>query len=241
MVRRAHLGTLKTCGAVIMRESDAGEFPCLPSALDSLYAIFDPGAPERGRSGYARNRFPSSSGGADSDSFLSSVLRLEDIERHKDVLPRALELLAVADNADHSWPIMNKIAAHWQGWPESERAAIQAFVRAWWRVTLSAFPRRLDVYEFFDIVGTVRVDIDPYLSYWESDTGEPAARHLAWLVRDFTVHSASSDEWYETLDRWIDGTAPRMILERALSAHPDARAGQEISSALDLVRSWARG
>jgi hypothetical protein len=224
-----------------MRGSDASEFPCLPSALDGLHTIFDPGAPERGRSGYARNRFPPSSGGADSDSFLSDVLRLEDIERHKDVLPRALELLAVADSADLSWLIMNKIAAHWQGWPESERAAIQAFVRAWWRVTLSAFPRRLDVYEFFHIVGTVRVDIHPYLSYWEGDRGEAAARHLAWLVTDFTVHSASSDAWYETLDRWIGGMAPRTILERALSADPDPRAVQEISSALDIVASWARG
>ncbi|GAB2819409.1 hypothetical protein GCM10027176_24830 [Actinoallomurus bryophytorum] len=78
-------------------------------------------------------------------------------------------------------------------------------MRAWWRATLSRFPRRLDVLEFLSIAGIMRIDVHPYLSYWASRADEPAVRHLAWLVMGFTVHSASNDKWYEILDSWIDG------------------------------------
>lgn len=209
-------------------------FPYLRPALDGLYATFYPSA----GSEHQGSRQPP--GEADLNSIMTNVLRLQEIDRHKYILPRALELLAeeVVDSADYAWVIMNKIAAYWHDWPHGERIAIQVFMRAWWRATLSRFPRRLDVFEFLGIVGIMQVDIRPYLSYWVSRTDGSAMRHLAWLVMDFTVHSASNDRWYETLDTWIGGVEPSRMLEEALSAGPDVEVAREFSAARDVLRSW---
>jgi hypothetical protein len=201
-------------------------FPALRPALDGLYATFDPS--------------PQPPGEADFGAIIKNALQLQEFERHKRVLPRVLELLAeeVVDSAAYSWVIMNRIAGGWRDWPHDEQTAIQAFIRAWWRATLSRFPRRLDVFEFLSTAGVMRIDLRPYLSYWASRADGPAVRHLAWLVMDFTVHSASNDRWYETLDSWIGGIEPRRMLEDALSAGPDAEVAREFSAARDVLRSW---
>ncbi|GLY87486.1 hypothetical protein [Actinoallomurus iriomotensis] len=227
-----------------MQESDAEDFPCLRSALDALYVTFGSGAGSENRqSGSVRVGSLLPPGEANFDSFMSGIMRLENIGLHKEMLPSVLELLGkeVVDSADYAWLIMNGIAVYWQDWPEGERAAIQVFMRAWWRATLSEFPRRLDVFQFFNIIGTMKIDVYPYLSYWENCADRPAVRHLAWLVTDFTVHGASNARWYDELESWIDSVAPRRILEAALSADPDAVVAQEISSALNIMRSWGRG
>jgi hypothetical protein len=94
------------------------------------------------------------------------------------------------------------------------------------------------VYELLTIAGVMRIDIRSYLSHWASRADEPAVRHLAWLVMDFTIHSASNDSRYAVLDRWIGGTEPRRMLEDALSAGPDAEVAREFSAARDVLRSW---
>jgi hypothetical protein len=217
------------------------EFPSLRAALDGLYVTFyvNAGA-ENQESRCGDIGLPRLSGEADLNSIMANVLRLQEIERHKYILPRVLALLAeeVVDSADYAWVIINKVAAYWRDWSHDERIAIHVFMRAWWRATLSRFPRRLDVYEFFSIVSIMQVDIRPYLSYWARRADGPAMRHLAWLVMDFTVHSASNDRWYETLDTWVSGVEPSRMLEDALSAGPDVEVAREFSAARDVLRSW---
>lgn len=224
-----------------MNKSEPGnEFLPLRPALDGLYVAFDPSADsEERRSTCVDVRLPRPPDEADFDSIKSRTLGFHEIERHKRILPRLLELLAIEHGVDYAWSIMNNLGVRWQNWPHDERVAIQVFMRAWWRATLSTFPRRLDVFEFLSIVGVMRIDVRPYLSYWARRTDVPAVRHLAWLVMDFTVHSAANDKWYEMLDSWIDGREPRRMLEGALSAGPAAEVVLELSAATDVLRSWA--
>jgi hypothetical protein len=214
-----------------MSESLVHTFPSFDSALDELYGTFG------SRSGI-RGGDPGRA-----ETSMSDVLGLEAIEQHKDILPRTLELLGreVVDSGDYAWLILNKVAVRWRDWPKRERLAIEVFMRAWWRAALSEYPRRLDIFELVDIIGTMGLDIRAYLSFWETRSDRPAIRHLAWLVEDFTVHSASAEEWYDVLERWIGSIAPRRMLEAALSAESDSQAAQEISAALNIWKAWAHG
>jgi hypothetical protein len=214
-----------------MNKSSAQNFPCLDAALGDLYGVFS--SPSKIRDGNSEG----------AEIYMASVLRIEALERHKDMLPTALELLGkeVVDSADYAWPILNKVAASWRDWPRRERLAIEVFMRAWWRAALSEYPRRLDIFELVNIIGTMGIDVRAYLSYWESRSDGPAIRHLAWLVRDFTAHSSSTQKWYDVLDGWIGGMSPQQMLEAALSVESDMQAAEEISAALDIWRAWVRG
>ncbi|GAB2819483.1 hypothetical protein GCM10027176_24920 [Actinoallomurus bryophytorum] len=221
-------------------ELDNG-FPALRPALDGLYATFDTSVEsEKQRSSCVDVRLPRPPGEVDFDSIMAKVRAFREVGQHKCILPRVLELFAeeVDRSVDYAWNTMNAIGVRWRDWPHDEQAAIQVFMRAWWRSTLSTFPRRLDVLELLSIVGVMRIDVRPYLSYWASRRDVPAVRHLAWLVMDFTVHSAANDRWYEMLDSWIDGIEPRRMLEDSLSVGPDAEVALEFSAARDVLRSW---
>ena len=222
---------LETAWSHNMNESVANKFPSFDSALDELYGTFGSSSGMRG----------GDLGSA--ETYMSDVLRVEAIEQHKDMLPRTLELLGkeAADSANYAWLIMNKVAVRWRDWPKRERLAIEVFMRAWWRAALSEYPRRLDIFELVDIIGTMGINVRAYLSFWQSRSDRPAIRHLAWLVEDFTVHSASTEEWYDVLDHWIGSMAPRRMLEAALSAESDSQTAHEISAALDIWKAWASG
>jgi hypothetical protein len=162
-----------------------------------------------------------------------------DIVELKHFLPRVLELFAHEEVEDTTtvWTFMNRIGAAWHDWPDDERSAIRAFLGAWWRTTLGEYPRRLDVMEVLGVVGVLDVPVGPYLAHWETRRDEAAARHLAWLVRDFACHSASADEWYAALDRWIEGPVVRRLLE-AVSAASTREVAAEFRHAREILDQW---
>jgi hypothetical protein len=164
-----------------------------------------------------------------------------DETEFKHFLPRVLELIArdeVVDDSAVAWGVMNKVSACWLDWPDDERAAIEAFSGAWWRATLTEFPRRFDMRDVLESIGVLNMPIAQYLAYWETLSDEAAARHLAWLVGDFSVDAASNDEWYEVLDRWIEGPAVARLLDAATSAASTPEVAAELRRARAIHDLW---
>ncbi|MEV0203457.1 hypothetical protein [Nonomuraea sp. NPDC050691] len=156
----------------------------------------------------------------------------------KHYLPRLLELL-ITEEMD-GWfvgPILaGRTATHWGSWPDDERGAVVAAVGAWWRETLSAYPRELDAEQLLEIIGSeFRLDPAPYLAVWEERAGEEAAaRHLAALVRDWRSRVVSGNAWYAVVDAWVAGPAPVRLLREGLAGTRSPRAERELRNALEL-------
>ncbi|WP_204058526.1 hypothetical protein [Microbispora corallina] len=90
------------------------------------------------------------------------------------------------------------------------------------------------------IADGLELDLAPYLSVWESTTTEAAARHMAWLMNDYTLSVAHGAEWYALLDDWIRGPAPAAILERGFFSAGSTEVAQELSDAFETHHIWSR-
>ncbi|MEV1199493.1 hypothetical protein [Microbispora rosea] len=165
-----------------------------------------------------------------------------DVEEFKHYLPRLLELLILEElDGLHAPSLMLRLGVRWQTWSKIEQEAVIGTVGAWWRQTLSSYPRDVDGMDLIEIIADdLKLDLAPYLAEWESNTTEAAARHMAWLMHDFTVAVAHGAEWYALLDRWIRGTAPAVILERGFFSASSPEVAQELSDALETHRIWSR-
>jgi hypothetical protein len=164
-----------------------------------------------------------------------------DEAEFKHFLPRVLELIAqdeIVDDSAVAWGVMNKINPRWRDWPSDERTAVETFTGVWWRATLREFPRRFTVMDVLESIGALCLPIAPRLADWETLTDEAAARHLAWLVGDFSVGSASDDQWYAVLDRWIRGPAVARLLAAAVSTASDPEVRAELDHAREIHDLW---
>ncbi|MFF3665807.1 hypothetical protein [Microtetraspora malaysiensis] len=166
-----------------------------------------------------------------------------DIDEFKHYLPRLLELLILEelDGFLHAQSLMLRVGVRWRSWRQTEQRAITATVGAWWRHTLSNYPRDVDIMRLIEIIADcLELDLAPYLAKWESNTAETAARHMASLMQDFTVTVARDTEWDRLLDNWIRGSAPAEILEAGFFSASSPEVAQELSNALEIHRIWSQ-
>ncbi|MFC3980057.1 hypothetical protein [Streptosporangium jomthongense] len=159
----------------------------------------------------------------------------------KHFLPRLLELLVMEELNGFLYAdiTMMRIGNAWKSWRRPEREAIVAVCDAWWRHTLNHYPRGVDVMMMIEaLADDLGLDLAPYLAEWESNSTEAAARHMAWLMNDFTSSVAHDIEWYALLTDWITGPAPAAIMERAFFATGSPKVLQELFDGLENHRLW---
>ncbi|WP_027482457.1 hypothetical protein [Deinococcus pimensis] len=107
----------------------------------------------------------------------------EDLLRF--ALPRLLELTARRDLVTNEEIVLGKLeAAGWRAWPERERAAILAFLDAWWADVLDTNVESSDgrAVTTLGAVAQTNLSLAPYLHAWEARTDDPATDHLASVV-----------------------------------------------------------
>ncbi|MEZ0075372.1 hypothetical protein [Planotetraspora sp. GP83] len=166
-----------------------------------------------------------------------------DMEEFKHYLPRLLELLILEelDGTLFADSLMRWVTVSWRSWRQAEQDAIVAIVGAWWRHTLNHYPRDVHVMTLIEIIADgLELDLAPHLAEWESNTTEAAARHMAWLMQDFTTAVAHDAEWYALLESWITGPAPAAILETGFFSAGSPEVAQELSDAREVHRVWSR-
>jgi hypothetical protein len=94
------------------------------------------------------------------------------------------------------------------------------------------------VREVLESIGVLSMPIAEHLAHWETLSDAAAARHLAWLVGDFSVGAAYDGEWYEVLERWIGGPAVARLLDSAASAASSPEVAAELNRAREIHDLW---
>lgn len=150
-------------------------------------------------------------------------------------LPRILELVATGGlNSYDLWSLFPVMGQHWRDWPPEQQDAVSAYLSALCQATIKGYwhPGNLSVLEVLEAAGNLGLPADSYLRMWENDLGEPAALHLAWLIRSRPSPDA---EWSREVDRWLSGPAPRSLLGQALATASTPEVATTLSVALATI------
>jgi hypothetical protein len=157
-------------------------------------------------------------------------------------LPRVLELVAVGEFGPVDiGRLFFVIGLGWRAWRHDQRDAVTSYLNALWRATIGGYwlPCSLDVLDLLEAAGDLGVPVESYLHAWETDCGEPAALHLAWLIRHGRSRWSDPDkEWSGATTRWMRGPAPRRVLAAAVTAASTPEIAANLSGALSIIDSW---
>jgi hypothetical protein len=153
-------------------------------------------------------------------------------------LPRLLELLAAGDMEEWSYPsfLPSRLARCLTEGTESQRSAIDDFLRAWWFSTLSSWPSPCQARDVLDTIDRSGLRVVPYLAVWPVAAGEPATRHLAAFVSEWVAAKPRHDDqvWLD-VDRWFRGPVPSDLLEAAFVQANDPSVTTELADAVDFL------
>ncbi|WP_027483493.1 hypothetical protein [Deinococcus pimensis] len=122
----------------------------------------------------------------DLDAYASHAITTvgdEDLLRY--ALPRLLDLTARRELLANEEIVLGKLeAAGWRDWTDRERAAILAFLDAWWADVLDTGvePNDWRAVTTLGAVAQTNLSLAPYLHVWEARTDDTAADHLASVV-----------------------------------------------------------
>ncbi len=159
----------------------------------------------------------------------------------KHLLPRVFELVAT----DPKFPVDPEIAvggklaeADWRSWPEAEKAAVECYLRAFWRDTLSRFPSVVPADACLGSIARAASDLSPFLRYWETavERDRPARLHLAEFVCE-SIRSLREDrvlgpfweccpENSQRVSKWLLNPAVAPKVERSFRDYVSDPAGQ---------------
>lgn len=98
---------------------------------------------------------------------------------YRKLTPRIMALLVHDDLHIDPEQIADRLAdaGCWETWAADERDAMLAVCRAWWEVTLTAYPRRPEAREVFGFLATTPVPLTEWLEIWNSQPSGPADLH----------------------------------------------------------------
>ncbi|GAB3074389.1 hypothetical protein GCM10027186_32540 [Micromonospora schwarzwaldensis] len=166
-------------------------------------------------------------------SYLSNPGTWGDGSELPHLVPRLLTAYAAGEMTDQSWPdtLARRIAGHWADWTPAERSAVEDFLRAWWRSTLTSWPSDHPAEDILDAVAALDLDLGPYLADFAELPGQTPSRHLAEVVR----WSAPDERSRRELDRWLTSDIPAGLLWAAAVADAGTPLGDELVEAADLA------
>ncbi|MEU0004784.1 hypothetical protein ABZ079_10905 [Streptomyces sp. NPDC006314] len=131
------------------------------------------------------------------------------------LLPQAARAMAEGTLGAIGYGAHGLSRVDWRSWPAEQAAAIDAFLRAWWRDVLSTPDPPYSVDEVFDTCVTIARSVAPFLDDWVR--GPVADAHLVhcadvWLY-DLLSDSSPFSWWYDDseeagvteLRTWLSG------------------------------------
>ncbi len=179
-----------------------------------------------------------------------------DADDLRHFLPRLLELVArfgsVGDTDGEI--VLGKLNyAHWENWPPKERAAIRAFLWAWWQWHLNAptpADGRWSEPDALAMIAVVEGDLTPYLSAWMTEEAGPkawrlfaefvndhAAHWLGLIVKPWNAFLEGSDPQVAQVGTWLADRATLAAAERAFFRFADEPWAGELSDAVRLLET----
>ncbi|MCZ7434922.1 hypothetical protein O7598_00810 [Micromonospora sp. WMMC241] len=200
----------------------------MPSDMAACEHCVDPADVDRFRRTPLRALNPEQLGG-----YLGNSGTWGDGSELPHLVPRLLTAYAGGEMTDWWWPatVTRRIGEQWAVWTPAERDAVEGFLRAWWRWTLTSWPSTCPAEEVLDAVAALELSVDPYLADFAELPGEAPIRHLAEIVR----WSAPNERSGRELARWLASDVPAELLWTAAVAGAGTPLGDELVEAADLV------
>ncbi|MGV9762793.1 MULTISPECIES: hypothetical protein [Micromonospora] len=151
------------------------------------------------------------------------------------LVPRLLTAYADGEMADRWWPdtLTRRVGGHWAGWTPAERAAVEDFLRAWWRRTLTSWPSTTAAADLLRAVAELGLDLTPYLAAFAELPGEAVLRHLALVMNE--GHAGLPEKPRRQMWQWLASGAPAELLWPAAVEHAGTPVGDELLDAAELA------
>lgn len=185
-----------------------------------------------------------------------SQLVLEDLEQYirralsvwagvtefKHFLPRIFELVVRRPFAIDPLVFEKLDAAEWRTWPKAEQDAIDAYVSALWRWTLTLSPDQANAGDLLRGLGLAGYDVERWIDVWRNDRSEAATDQLAQFVLyvgDRLSSGTMPRQWHpkdhaSALAFLLDPNTKARI-ENAFLEHPDGETGRRLADASDIL------
>lgn len=145
-------------------------------------------------------------------------------------LPRILELVALGGlggAADLEVVIGKLTYGEWRSWPPAEQAAVEHFLRAFWRSALAEYPQQLEADTCLCAIAQAEDDLSAYLKGWGISGSRAAACHFADVVQQNPAGSSRKRKpWLPSNAFWADRPVPAGQF-KAWLLHPDRLADLE--------------
>ncbi len=157
----------------------------------------------------------------------------EDTYRH--FLPRIYELVATLQDPDFSDVGQEALFARlrygvWWTWPESERNAIRAYLKALWQEVLNRPQDRnsniAEIEDWLRSIAQAEPNLQWYLDHWLAAPGLESSFHLACLAAYTDILQPRPSGWMEAreqlkqLQNWVNSSAVKAKLMSAAQEWP---------------------
>jgi hypothetical protein len=157
-------------------------------------------------------------------------------------LPRVLELVAAGEFGRNDISgLFTAMRAGWSDWRYDQTDAVTGYLNALWRATIGGYwlPCKLDVIDLLEAAGDLGIPVDSFLHAWETDSSEPAALHLAWLIRHRPSRRGRwAAEWSQATNQWMRGPGSRRVLTSAVAVANTPEIADNLSGALGILDTW---
>ncbi len=169
----------------------------------------------------------------------------------KHFLPRIFETMLWHDGGIDVEILTGKlVGAHWQNWAERERAAVSAFLAAWWRHVLGHYPSEQEPESCLCAIALAEGSIERFLDEWRGREDAAAVQHLAetlsrnygYLMRDERLGRPWWEERpaeMERLRQWLIAPATGEALNRAFFRFAEELFAKQLSDAAQQFE-WVR-
>jgi hypothetical protein len=152
-------------------------------------------------------------------------------------LPRILELFATGELTDEYLFVktMSNVRHYGTSWPADEVKAVDEYMIALWRRTLSEREPNLRAAEILEGAAANDHSIARYLAIWAEDTGEAAALHLADFMDELAWTYWQEDTLHRESRAWLRLGVPARMLEAAFLATGDPQAATWLGQTLEKL------
>lgn len=163
-------------------------------------------------------------------------------------LPRLLEVSATGELnwPDRGWVVRRLRFVPWRDWPDPQRNAVRAYLRAWWLQALTSTPPTDDPWEVLASLTEVEPEAawDDYLTLWLA-SGRSARCWLARFVNEHLTGLMLNRAWNSfarrdsgpVLQSWLRSGPPGRALMEEYEHDPDAPEAQAFLAAAALLET----
>jgi hypothetical protein len=180
---------------------------------------------------------------SDLDRYMRSALvTWGDVPEFKHFLPRILELTARDPFAIDPLVFEKLDLAEWKTWPKVEQDAVDVYIAALWRRTLTLSPDAANAGDLLRGLGLAGYDLERWIDIWRNERGQEATEQLAQFVLNIGNGLTSGTmprQWHPkdhaAVVSFLLDPETKSRIEAAFMEAPDRESARRLADASDIL------